>query len=160
MSREEYIVGVVEPWDLGTYLPDYPDKVMDYTRLMDEKFLVSETPGSYIEGEFDITNYEEFTDYVNDSSTGRVFLTGEPDALTEVADRLNGQKIFVDQNVLSREASFTPSNKRIFLEEAAALIPGYEPKRQHAEAELSEDLLHQLGLEDVETIPLQALPVR
>lgn len=151
---EEYIGVIVEPQQLDRRSAEYSDTAMHHLYELDKKCLLVEDQSSYAEGEFDLVGYEEFQDYVGDRPA---FITGSPEKIEEVAGMLDSKQVVLDRHIFSRGTIEVPSNKQVLKEEALSLIPMYEPDRQHVEIRDSEDVLRELGLEDADLMPLQAL---
>ncbi|MEF8880716.1 MAG: hypothetical protein V5A72_02720 [Candidatus Nanohaloarchaea archaeon] len=151
--EDNYLGVIVEPWELEDAHANYSDIAMDYLRGLNRKCLLVESPSRYAEGEFDLVSYDEFEDYIGDRP---VFLTGSPENVADVARDID-QDVVLDENILPKTGVQRPSTFQRLKEEMASLIPVYESDRQHVEVTTSEDVLREMGLEDVGVMPLHSL---
>jgi len=152
----DYIGVLAEPEELGKASNRYLQRASDTLHLLDKKCYLVDDKSTYLEGAFDLVNYDELPEYVGDDSA---FITGTPESIAEAADALEGD-VTVDSNVLERNALEVPSDGQVLREEALSFIPMYEPDRRHVEFLTAEDTMKELGIENADAKPLESLASR
>lgn len=155
--REGYLGLVVEPRDMQKEFSEYAFEALHYATLAENKAIVTDSPERYFRAGFDMVGYEELPDYVDQVDPEKVFLTSRTDEMPEVVEMLEGQEIVLDRNILARDSIETPTRKQVLQEELKALIPMYKPEKQGVQVSTSEEVLQELGLQEFDTIPVQAL---
>lgn len=154
---DDYLGILVDPHEMQSHFPNYSRIAWDHMMDLEDKAILSENPENYLPGEFDIVTYENLPGYVDEVDPDTVFVSGKTASMQEAVETLNGREIVLDENPLTRNTVDIPSTKQVLVEEAKALIPMYQPDRQNVEITTSEDILRELGLEDLKTHPVQLL---
>ena len=144
---EEYLGVFVEPWEMNS---SRHDRIHDAMYGFDEKCMVSEDPGKYETGVFDLVEAQEFSTYWQQSDADRIFVAGDPETTFDLVSGMDisSEEIGFETYTVRGFVNY-PETGEVFRDELRSMFP-FQERKNLVEENTAFEMLEEMGVPDAD----------